>query len=171
MKSDDVQNSQALQKCIAFINDIGIKTVLRQVGSDSFLPGLSIDKGCIIIDEDALKYPGDILHEAGHIAVVPANERSTLDATSIAGRPNREAEEMMAIAWSYAACVHLGIDAGFVFHDQGYKGGGSSLADNFKNGHYFGVPMLQWVGMAIERKNAAMPDEPVYPVLLQWLRR
>lgn len=100
---------------------------------------------------EKFKYPGDILHEAGHIAVVPPAERHLLNADTIATREQREAEEMMAIAWSYAACVHLDIDAGFVFHDNGYKGGGSSIAESFKQGHYFGVPMLQWVGMTLEK--------------------
>ena len=29
----------------------------------------------------------------------------------------KAAEEMMAIAWSYAAVVHLGLDASVVFHE------------------------------------------------------
>ena len=33
------------------------------------------EQGSIVIDKDALLYPGDILHEAGHIAVVPADRR------------------------------------------------------------------------------------------------
>jgi hypothetical protein len=82
----------------------------------------------------------------------------------------REAEEMMAIAWSYAACRHLGIDARFVFHDEGYKNGGSHIADNFDEGRYFGVPMLQWTGMALERKKDEEPDLPVYPAMMKWMR-
>lgn len=77
----------------------------------------------------------------------------------------REAEEMMAIAWSYAACVHLGIDAKFVFHDNGYKGGGSSIAENFKEGRYFGVPVLKWVGMCNNPE-----EENGYPKMIKWLR-
>jgi hypothetical protein len=102
--------------------------------------------------------------------VVPSAERSSLNDETIILREQRDAEEMMVIAWSYAACVHLGIDAGFVFHDEGYKGGGSYIADSFNNGNYFGVPMLQWVGMTQEKKNEAEPDKPVYPALLKWLR-
>ena len=58
----------------------------------------------------------------------------------------------------------------FVFHDEGYKGGGSSIADNFKQGRYFGVPMLQWTGMALENNSETEPGKPVYPAMLQWLR-
>ena len=159
-----------LYKVVEFLRIIGIPVHFRPVTTACFLPGISIVNGEIEVDMGQLKYPGDILHEAGHIAVVPAAERCNLNEHSIAGREQREAEEMMAIAWSYAVCVHLGIDAGFVFHDFGYKGGGGNIAENFKQGNYFGVPMLQWVGMTKEKKNETEPCNPVYPAMLQWLR-
>jgi hypothetical protein len=157
-------------KALAFIQSIGITVHFRELDKPCFLPGLSIENGAIVTDMDKLKYPGDILHEAGHIAVIPASDRSTLNADAIKERPMREAEEMMAIAWSYAACRHLGIDARFVFHDEGYKNGGSHIADNFDEGRYFGVPMLQWTGMALERKKDEEPDLPVYPAMMKWMR-
>jgi hypothetical protein len=159
-----------LTKAIAFIKEIGISVNFGKITEASFLPGVSIVNGEIIVDEEKLLYPGDILHEAGHLAVVPANERINLSEHDIAKRPQREAEEMMAIAWSYAASVYLNIDASFVFHDDGYKGGGNQLAENFKQGHYFGVPMLQWVGMALEKKNAEEQNKPAYPQMINWLR-
>ncbi len=165
LKSDSL-----IEKAISFIKSIGIPVHFRPIENDCFLPGISIVNGEIVVDLEKFKYPGDILHEAGHIAVVPANERSMLNAQSIAQRKSRDAEEMMAIAWSYAACVYLDIDAGFVFHDNGYKEGGSSIAENFKEGKYFGVPMLQWVGMTFEKKNEEEPANPVYPAMLKWLR-
>lgn len=157
-------------KAIRFLKEIGIPVHFLPIESDCFLPGLSIVNGEIIVDREKLKYPGDIIHEAGHIAVVPAAERMTLNAESIKKREHRDAEEMMVIAWSYAACVHLGIDAGFVFHDYGYKKGGSNIAENFKAGRYIGVPTLQWVGMTLEKKDESEPGKPVYPAMLQWLR-
>ncbi len=169
---DNIPQQQLLffEKAVQFLQSIGIAVKFGCIDTDTFLPGISIDKGAIIVDSAKLKYPGDILHEAGHIAVVPAAERSLLCEHDIAKRDMRDAEEMMSIAWSYAACVHLGIDASFVFHDEGYKGGGSSIAENFKQGHYFGVPMLQWTGMALEKNDEAQPGKPVYPNMLQWLR-
>ncbi|MFZ9388491.1 MAG: hypothetical protein ACO25B_11490 [Chitinophagaceae bacterium] len=157
-------------RAVEFLQVIGIPVYFRSLEEDCFLPGVRIEGSCLVVDREKLKFPGDILHEAGHIAVVPAAERKTLTETSIANRPMREAEEMMAIAWSYAACVHLGFDAKFVFHDHGYKNGGSSIAENFSRGHYFGVPMLQWTGMALEKKNENDPALPVYPAMLKWLR-
>ena len=170
IKKELIEETALLERVLSFLSAIGIPVQFKTLEGYCFLPGINIENGEIVVDREKLKYPGDILHEAGHIAVVPAAERSSLNEQLIAKREQREAEEMMAIAWSYAACVHLGIDAGFVFHDHGYKGGGSNLAENFKQGHYFGVPMLQWVGMAMEKKMEEEPGKPVYPAMLQWLR-
>ncbi len=171
MQKTTTYNKALLEKCISFLQLIGIPVKrINTMAVESFLPGLSIDGGSIILNEVHCTYPGDILHEAGHIAVVPADERSGLNAESIAGRENKEAEEMMAIAWSYAACVHLEIDPYFVFHDDGYKGGGSYIADNFNNKQYFGVPMLQWIGLTADEKNAAAKGIAPYPAMIKWLR-
>jgi hypothetical protein len=158
-----------LEKCISFLKGIGIEAKFEKLNEPCFLPGLTIRNGTVIIDKDALSYPGDILHEAGHIAVVPAGERQTLSASAIEKREMREAEEMMAIAWSYAACMHLGLDPYIVFHDDGYKGGGSYIADNFANKNYFGLPMLQWKGMALDEANAARQNLPPYPYMMKWV--
>jgi hypothetical protein len=165
MKTDD----PLLNTCIEFINSIGIATQFQKIEEESFLPGLLIKNGTIVIDEEALLYPGDILHEAGHIAVVPASTRPTLNHLSILESKNRESEEMMAIAWSYAACVYLQIDPYYVFHDNGYKGGANNIVENFKAGHYFGTPMLQWCGMTTEPKYG-MKGDNIYPNMKKWLR-
>jgi hypothetical protein len=169
-QTNSLKSKQALQKCISFLKDIGITVTYRKVPSGSLLPGISIEEGCIFIDEDSLMFPGDILHEAGHIAVVPAAERITLNEEVIGKRQDREAEEMMAIAWSYAACLYLQLDPYFVFHDEGYKGGGSYIADNFKEKKYFGLPMLQWIGLAADEKNAATLKVHPFPKMIKWLR-
>lgn len=69
----------------------------------------------------------------------------------------------MAIAWSYAAAVHLGLPATAVFHDGGYRGGGPNLVENFTAGRWVGVPMLRWVGLAADdypRMAAWVPTGP-----------
>lgn len=168
--NNESEDQQALEKCINFLNSIGIKTMFRKIENSSFLPGLSIEYGSIIIDKEQLKYPGDILHEAGHIAIVPAAERASLSAITIGQRPSKEAEEMMAIAWSFAACIHLGLDPYFVFHDDGYKGGGNYIADNFAEKRYFGLPMLQWIGVTADEEKAKVLHVEPYPHMIKWLR-
>ena len=169
MEMNSLELGTILSKCIPFLNSIGIETVFRKIEKTVFLPGLLIENGGIIIDRDALLYPGDILHEAGHIAVVPGAERAMMNNQSILASKNRETEEMMAIAWSYAACIHLDIDPLIVFHEKGYKGSGDNIVENFKTGNYFGATSLQWCNMTTEPGNAKQGDD-VYPVMKKWMR-
>jgi hypothetical protein len=169
MMNIDEEQMIVLNKSIHFLNGIGIQTIFRKIDDGSFLSGLLIENGNIIIDKDALLYPGDILHEAGHIAVVPAADRPLMNQQWIINSPSRDTEEMMAIAWSYAACIHLDIDPLIVFHENGYKGGGKSIVENFGAGRFFGTPMLQWCKMAIDPFQAK-PGEEAFPKMLKWMR-
>lgn len=157
------------QKIIDFIREIGIEVSFSELTQETVLPGIEIDRGRIIIDRERLKYPGDLLHEAGHIAVVPLAERETLTPVTLASRKDSAAEEMMAIAWSYAAGVHLGIDAEVIFHNDGYHGGAKNIAEAFRDGRGFGVPMLEYVGLS-ERVELDGKWRSRFPVMLRWIR-
>jgi hypothetical protein len=159
-----------LERVVIFIRSIGIPVEYRSLNEDTFLPGILIDKGSIFIDLKRLKYPGDLLHEAGHVACVSTADRASLTAAAIGSREHHAAEEMMAIAWSFAACKYLSIDPYFVFHEDGYKGGGKEIADQFEMGNYFGVPMLQWAGMTAEPRMSEKLGLPAYPTMVKWLR-
>jgi hypothetical protein len=155
------------EKALYFIEEIGIEVEFGAIPhNDCFLPGLLIEQGRIVVDRNGLQFPGDILHEAGHLAVVPAAERKMLSGNTIGERKEAPAEEMMTIAWSYAACIHLTIDPTFVFHEQGYKRGGAAIVENFRSGRYFGVPVLEWLGMTTTVESVT----PVYPAMIKWLR-
>lgn len=170
MEENRFHEMALLDRCVEFLNDIGIETTFRTIGNKSFLPGLLINKGMIIIDRDALEHPGDILHEAGHIAIVPAAERQGLSEKGIIKRKNREGEEIMAIAWSYAACIHLSIDPLFVFHEQGYRGGRDYITDSCRDKNYIGLSMLENIGMTANEKKARRSNVPSYPHMIKWLR-
>jgi hypothetical protein len=169
MKYKKSEVAAILDRCIPFLNSLGIRTIFKKIDAICFLPGLLIEDGNIIIDINALANPGDILHEAGHIAVVPRRERAHLNNASVLESKNRETEEMMAIAWSYAACIHLDIDPLIVFHENGYHGDGESIVENFQSGHLFGVPSLEWCNMTTEPRSARQGDI-VYPGMKKWLR-
>jgi hypothetical protein len=78
--------------------------------------------------------------------------------------------ELMTLAWSYAACVHLGIDPQVVFHPDGYKGGSESIIQNYKDGNYLALPLLQWAGMAYDEQRAKEFNALPYPKMICWLR-
>lgn len=147
----------------AFLDRIGIATVAEPV-RDSFLPGLTVRGGAIVYDPD-IPYPGDLLHEAGHIAVTDPALRPALDTVS-----DDQAEAMAAMSWSYAAALEIGIDPGIVFHDSGYRGASSNLRDAFETSWGLGTPMLQYYGMTALPKDAARIGLPAYPKMARWLR-
>jgi hypothetical protein len=150
---------------IRFLVDIGFQIRKTELSQQTFLPGIIVDHGTILIDESKLLYPGDLLHEAGHLAVIPAEKRKKAgDDVS-----KKASDEMMAIAWSYAALVHLGREPSVVFHDGGYKGWSEALIENFTNRRYIGVPMLQWIGLTVEEKRAKEMGIEPYPVMIKWL--
>ena len=164
-----MNNVILFEKAICFLDEIGIETVSGTMDDEAgFLPGFLIEKGKIIMDKNKIKFPGDILHEAAHIAVVPSADRTLLDGKNIGKRKDAAAEEMMAIAWTYAACIHLKIDPHFVFHENGYRGGGAAIVENFERGEYIGVPVLQWLGMTT---TSPQKDHKLnYPSMIKWLR-
>lgn len=149
----------------AFLRGIGLP-VLHGRFDQSFLPGLALDNGRIVIDEERLLYPGDVLHEAGHLAVTPAADRSQVGGNLAVGM----GDEIGAIIWSYAAALHLGIDPAIVFHPHGYRNSSSAFLENFREGRYVGVPLLQWMGMTYDEAKGAELGVPPFPHMIQWLR-
>lgn len=154
---------------LPFIRSIGIEVIEGPIADSCFLPGLRIDRGRLLVDVERLLYPGDLLHEAGHIALVPPAERHTLMDETIGQREHAPAEEMAAIAWSWAAALHLNIDPAIVFHDFGYQGGGAFIVENFSKEQYFGVPYLAYLGLC---QNLHTADKnggpPSFPHMLRW---
>jgi hypothetical protein len=149
-----------------FLASIGLQTAPAVLDAGGFLDGLMIKEGGLLIDEARLPFPGDILHEAGHLAVVSGEKRKRLEG-NVGGDPG---EEMAAIAWSYAAALHIGIELAVVFHSGGYRGGSQAIVENFSQERYFGVPLLQWFGLTADKKNAAQLQVAPYPHMLKWLR-
>ena len=163
-----MNNDLLLTTTINFIHAVGLQTMFCSLSeNDCFLPGIFISNGKILIDKEKLQYPGDLIHEAAHLAVIPSAERQQISGPDIAKRTDAAAEEMMAIAWSYAACKHLAIDPAFVFHEHGYKGGGKNIIEDFDAGRYFGVPVLQWLGMT---NTGAADVAENYPAMCKWVR-
>ncbi|NOU52128.1 hypothetical protein HG263_16465 [Pseudoalteromonas sp. JBTF-M23] len=148
-----------------FLTEIELPFCLTSIEGKTFLPGLKLEKGVLNIDLERLLYPGDILHEAGHVAVCEPTERHLLSGDIYkSGRKEdwMHGEEMAAIAWSAAAITHIGLPMAVVFHPYGYKGRSAHYKDLFESGDGFGVPLLKlW----------DMPD-PVrgYPYLTKWIR-
>jgi len=160
-------NENITETLIDFIQSIGIPVLDETIAGQTFLPGMTIRNGALIVDKAKLLYPGDLLHEAGHIAMTPAGDRQTLNETNTAQFD--DGNEMAAIAWSYAACKHLDIDPHIVFHENGYRGASTGLVTNFDNGQYMGAPLLDWHGMANYGNHNPQAEVNAYPNMIHWL--
>lgn len=150
---------------LAFLAGIGVEVVVGPIDAEGLLPGMSVRRGALLLDPSRPFFPGDLLHEAGHIAVTDPALRPMLD--EVSGDPG---EEMAAIAWSYAASVAIGLDPAVLFHEHGYRGGSKAMIENFTAGRDVGVPMLEWFEMTVGRRNAGRDGAPAYPVMSRWLR-
>ncbi len=153
-----------IERLAGFVRAVGIDVRATELPEPTFLPGLDIRHGTILVDEPRLTWPGDLLHEAGHIAVAAPEERAK---PQLAPTPG---DEMAALAWSFAAARRLDLPLDVVFHADGYKGGSSALIENFTAGRYVGVPLLHWYGMAVEPRDAAARGVEPFPHMLRWLR-
>ena len=155
-----------------FVRSIGIEVNFDTITEETFLPGILISNGRLIIDTDQLLYPGDILHEAGHIAAMPAAERNSLRGNIGMVKNASEAlgEEMMAIAWSYAACVTIGIPPEIVFHEHGYKGASQWYIQQYTSGNYLSLPLMQWAGFCYDTVKATEHGALPYPHMIKWMR-
>ncbi len=119
-------------------------------------------EGRLLIDPETPVWPGDLLHEAGHIAVsAPGNRRSLGPIEANGG------DEMAAIAWSYAAAQECDVSLEHLFHDGGYRGDSAMLREAFASGSYIGAPMLGYFGMTDPDGHEA--DHP-FPSMIRWLR-
>lgn len=153
-----------LDRIVSFLREIGLAVSERELPADTFVPGILIENGGLVIDRAKLKYPGDLLHEAGHIAVTMPAQRATLSGNL----GSTQADEIAAQAWSFAAAHHLGIDPAVVFHEGGYHGSSKSLINAFSGVGAPGAPLLAWFGLTLTTDDGS--GAPVFPRMSGWLR-
>ena len=70
-----VFNGSLTNTIAMFLAEIGLTVRSGDICGQMFVPGIQINYGALLIDEAQLSYPGDILHEAGHLAVMPPDRR------------------------------------------------------------------------------------------------
>ena len=164
-----VEGNLELQKILSFLKEIGLDIIEKELDT-TFLPGLSLGPNCLYVDYDKLLYPGDILHEAGHLAVTTSSQRQLAGTNKIAADWPTQAEEIGAILWSFAAANHLQLPLEFVFHPYGYKNESDWLISNFTNENYIGLPFLEWIGLCLGKERAVKENKPAFPAMLKWMR-
>jgi hypothetical protein len=164
------KNTLETTRILHFLEKIGIQIIEKELDPTTFLPGLTLGSNCIYVDFDKLKYPGDLLHEAGHLAVTDGESRKIIESNITNNEWPTQGEEIAAILWSYAALSHLNLDPSFVFHPDGYKGNSEWFISNFTNGNYIGLPFLEWAGLALGNNRAHSEGKEAFPVMQKWIR-
>ena len=159
----DTAANPLVTRIVGFLREVGFEVEFGTIDGSTFLPGITVSAGRLRVDPARLTWPGDLLHEAGHLAVL---DPACIDQ----GVSDDPGEEMAAIAWSFAAVRHLDIDPAVLFHAGGYRGGSKTLVENFTLGSYVGVPMLAWWGLSIEPHRATPGGPAAYPHMLAWRR-
>jgi hypothetical protein len=164
-----MENAHYIEPICDFLSEIGIQWEVNSINQDTFLPGLLLEHGGVTIDLARLKYPGDILHEAGHIALTAPAIRAELGQAHLDETAAHASEEMGVLLWSWLAARHLGIPADVVFHEHGYKGQADWLVEQFESGNHIGLSLLQWMGIVKRGNEGKNPDAT--PEVDHWLRQ
>lgn len=185
----------ALDAILDFVGEVGIRVELGPVAGDAFLSGVRIADGGLVVQPDALLTPGDVLHEAGHLAVVPGRHRHRIHddvdlcvAEILAERPaaapcepalaglENFGGEWQAIAWSYAACVRLGLPMETVFCPGAYgmppEQSPMAIAQQIQLGFFPGIHRLVQTGMTAVPRSPLNPDAPPggFPEMRVWVQ-
>ena len=165
-----MEQTTHLQQILHFLKEIGIPVVETTLPTDTFLPGLDLGANCVLVDFNQLKYPGDLLHEAGHLAVTTPEQRNAIGTDQLQQPFPDDGEEIVTLLWSYAAAVHIGLPLEVVFHPDGYKGQSDWLIELFESKTYSGLPLLEWMGLTLGPDLALAEGKQAFPVMQHWLR-
>lgn len=164
-----------MDKVITFIQSIGIKVIKVDVIQHTFIDGVKIVNGCIHITENTKV--SNLLHEAGHLAIIPANLRHLADGdlddafkkifeiTSKLPHDHPiqrvliQCSDVEATAWAWSVGCHLGIPHSEIIDEEDYEGEGGNIRFMLSCGKYFGINGLAASGMTTTR---------TYPRLEYW---
>lgn len=186
--SRNFEQTASAAQAIGFLSGIGLELV--QVGSiegESFLEDVRVVAGALHYVAGAKAC--NLLHEAGHIAVVPARFRHLMNddvelgtkemfkQMELEGVPpgSREweivlqASEVEATAWSWAAGKAAGIPDEMIIEDWCFNGEGPVTRSMLRARRHYGINGLAHAGFCRTSESDRRPGL-VYPHLNFWLQ-
>ena len=174
-----MRRPEALRLAVGHLRSIGLDLV-EEPDSNGFLPAVDIRHGVLVYDPKRA-LPSDLLHEAGHLAVLPANYRvqAQSDISPLIERMCRETIEIYAVdspelravlqsgeseatAWSYAAGVAAGLSGHWIIEPYHFDGTGRDILKALAIRCHLGVHGLVHGGMCASIRS--------YPELTRWLQ-
>lgn len=173
-------------KAVKFLNYIGITCAMKN-GATGFLPFVRIVEGKIFFDPRATV--SDVLHEAGHLAVLPKRfrERASDDIDEIVKTMSRDVDfsnpdspearaalqcgDCEATAWAWAAGLAAGIPKKQIIKDNDFAGEGKDIRLCLERNSYLGIHGLAAAGFCVTRPYLEKHSgKPAFPKLVKWLQ-
>jgi len=174
------------ESVVQFLQTIGLDVVFAP-GAEGFIDHVVIRDGALHVDPNARA--SGLLHEAGHVAIIPKPYRAYLSGNISPGikRIFSELEALKlspddhlmralintgdpeATAWAWAAGKYLNIPESLIIQDDEYDAGGEYLRSALAANCYLGINGLSHSGFCVVRHNPYRPL-PVYPALAYWLQ-
>jgi hypothetical protein len=171
----------ALRRVVDFLRDVGMEVEL-ECGADGFLKGCQIKGGRVLVDPRC--EVDVVLHEAGHLAIIPPEFRPTINddveqalvgAAAVAwgvdldpDHPIRRAllqcGDTEATAWAWAAGLEAGVEERRIIRKRDYGGSGVSIRLALRVGCYAGIHGLAHAGMC------RLPQSGGFPKMEKWLQ-
>ncbi|WP_236467711.1 hypothetical protein [Pseudomonas syringae] len=178
---------QHAESAMKFLVSIGLP-VQVEAGACSFIEHVAVFEGGLRVDSQA--HASGLLHEAGHLAVMPARFRHFLSGNLSEGMSRAFAEldqlglepddplmramlqtsDPEVTAWAWAAGKAIGLPDEMIIEDDDYQGEGEAIRISLAANAYVGIYGLSHAGFCVVRRNPYRPL-PVYPELAQWLQQ
>lgn len=177
--------SAHLQAALRLLDQAGLSWRHEATASGFLGAGVDIQEGVLLISPEASV--GNVLHEAGHLAILPQPVRQFVNtdldkavgllmATIDWSNPDSplcraaiQCGDTEATAWAWAAGLAAGIPGPAVIRNEDYDGTGFEIREMLRTGAYMGIHGLQHAGLcAASDRWASHTRLPVYPRLARW---
>ena len=170
---------------VDFLRNIGLE-LIEADGASGFLDTIRIDAGKLYY-QPGITSPANLLHEAGHLAVLPKQYRMRAGecvddiihemceemGEALAANPDLspDAPEMRAImqageteatAWAFAAGRAIGLPDHVIIEDEDYDGEGEGIR--------FGLALNAYVGINGIVRGGMCQSVKAYPTMIKWLQ-
>lgn len=179
--------SNYLPRVLSFLRGVGIPCDITP-GASGFIVGVRIYMGGLQVSPDARV--SNILHEAGHLAVLPGRFRrlacddidavvrlmnETVDFSNPdvgEARAAMQSGDAEATAWAWAVGEHLNLPPETVIEDADYDGTGEDMRASLMMRGYLGINGLASAGFCVVRPGALEKARklPAYPRLAMWVQ-
>lgn len=174
------------QATVDFLKAVGLQVEVK-VGASGFIDSVEISCGGLLVDPAA--HASNILHEAGHCAIVPQQWRHLLNGDLMQGmrdiyreltamqldpdhpleRAVVQASDPEATAWAFSAGRAIGLPDHVINRDADYEGEGEFIRQGLAMGAYIGINGLSHGGFC-QRRPQPNRGLPIYPNLAFWLQ-